>query len=149
MLAALEWTPVSKMLGVETEVTAEKKRKKWFTYALSQIREAPQNYLWPRMLPQCILCTRAVFLTSDNWTKGDSRNGLQLCWLHAGQSRSRGWELLFPRLIPQPSTVQKAVDPGGQLSESRLWPRTGPASSCSERQPVWYKQIWHGMDLIL
>lgn len=88
MLAALEWTPVSKMLGVETEVIAEKKRKKWFTYALSQIMEACDT-TWPRMLPQCILCTRAVFLTSDNWTKGDSLNGLQLCWLHAGQSRSR------------------------------------------------------------
>lgn len=59
------------------------------------------------------------------------------------------WELLFPRLIPQPPAVQKAVDPGGHLNESRLWSRTGPASSCSERQPVWYKQIWHGMDLIL
>lgn len=47
------------------------------------------HYLWPRMLPQCILCTRVVFLTSDNWTKCDGLNGLQLCWLHAGQSRSR------------------------------------------------------------
>ena len=49
------------------------------------------QYLGPRMLPQCISCTRVVFLTSDNWTKkGDGLNGLQLCWFQAGQSRSGG-----------------------------------------------------------
>ena len=39
MLAAPEWTPVSKMLGVETEVIAEQKRRKRLTYIQSQIME--------------------------------------------------------------------------------------------------------------
>ena len=39
MLAVPEWTPVSKMLGVETEVIAEQKRRKRLTYIQSQIME--------------------------------------------------------------------------------------------------------------
>lgn len=79
------------------------------------------QYLWPRMLPQWILCSRVVFHTSDNWTKGDGLNGLQRCWLQAGQSRSGGMR----------TSVSKADSTTSHCSEG-----SGPRRSLEWKQTL-------------
>lgn len=101
------------------------------------------RYLWPRIPPQRILCTRVVFLRSDNWKKGDmvsmdySSTDFKQVSLDI-----EGWEfLLFPRLTPlfrgqwslvvtlvkadsdQGVDLQAAVQRGRQCGANVTWDR--------------------------